>query len=167
MSQPPRGPALPALLAAGALLLAACGEEAVPAELRVAGGDPARGRIAIAAHGCGACHVIPGIEGAVAWVGPPLMEWARRGYVAGRLPNAPQNLVAFLQNPQAVSPGSAMPALPLQQDEALDIAAYLYTLGQAPDVPPGQPLAQGEAGTRPEPRIRPRLDRPEGRPLGQ
>ncbi|WP_439599239.1 c-type cytochrome [Falsiroseomonas sp.] len=160
MFQPRCRRALPPLLALGALLLAGCGDEAVPAELQVAGGDAARGRLAIAAHGCGACHVIPGIEGAVAWVGPPLMEWARRSYVGGRLPNAPENLVAFLQNPQAVSPGSAMPALPLQQSEAVDIAAYLYTLGQAPAVPPGQPLAPGEAGTLPEPRLRPRLDRP-------
>ncbi|MDP3418248.1 cytochrome c family protein [Falsiroseomonas sp.] len=164
MSRTPCRLALPLL---ASLALGACGEEAVPAELRVAGGDAARGRIAIAEHGCGACHVIPGIEGAVAWVGPPLMEWARRSYVGGRLPNAPQNLVAFLLDPQSVSPGSAMPALPLQQGEALDIAAYLYTLGQAPHVPAGQPLAPGEAGTQPEPRIRPRLDRPEGRPLGQ
>jgi len=162
MSRIPCRLALPLLLALGA-----CGEEAVPAELRVAGGDAARGRIAIAEHGCGACHVIPGIEGAVAWVGPPLMEWARRSYVGGRLPNAPQNLVAFLLNPQAVSPGSAMPVLSLQEGEALDIAAFLYTLGEAPAVPPGQPLAPGEAGTQPEPRLRPRLDRPEGRPLGQ
>lgn len=142
------------------LVLGACGEAAPPAELQVAGGDAGRGRLAIAEHGCGACHVIPGIPGAVSWVGPPLMEWARRSYVGGRLPNAPQNLVAFLLDPQAISPGSAMPDLALREAEALDIAAYLYTLGQAPAVPPGQPLAPGEAGTQPEPRLRPRFDRP-------
>jgi cytochrome c2 len=138
------------------LLLAGCGEAAPPAELRVAGGEPARGRAVIADHGCGSCHVIPGIPGAVAWVGPPLMQWARRGYVAGKRPNTPENLVAFLINPQSISPGSAMPALGLTQAEARDAAAYLYTIGDAPAVPAGMPLAEGEAGTRPEPRIRPR-----------
>jgi hypothetical protein len=67
---------------------------------------------------------------------------ARRGYVAGKRPNTPENLVAFLINPQAVSPGSAMPALGLTQAEARDAAAYLYTIGEAPAVPAGMPLAR-------------------------
>lgn len=140
------------------LLLAGCGEAAPPAELRIVGGDAARGRIVITEHGCGACHVIPGITGAVAWVGPPLMQWARRGYVGGSQSNTPENLVAFLRNPQALSPGSAMPALGLSEAEARDAATYLYTIGQAPAVPAGMPLAAGEAGTQPEPRMRPRAE---------
>ncbi len=140
-----------------ALLGTACREEAPP-HLRLAGGEAERGRAVIRAHGCGACHVIPGIEGAVAWVGPPLMEWARRGYVAGRLPNAPENLVAWLRNPEAISAGSAMPNLGLTEAEARDAAAYLYTLGasRAQPVPAGRILGPGDGGPRPEPRIRPR-----------
>jgi hypothetical protein len=116
------------------------------------------------AHGCGACHVIPGVEGAVAWVGPPLMEWARRGYLAGHLPNTPENLVAWLRDPQAIAPGTAMPDLGLSEREARDAAAHLFTLGaaRAQPVPAGMILGPGEAGTRPEPRIRPRQDRPSG-----
>ena len=64
------------------VLLAACDGEP-PAHLRVAGGDPARGRAVALEYGCGACHVIPGVRGAVSWAGPPLTEWARRGYLAG------------------------------------------------------------------------------------
>src|SRR5690606_20715721 len=94
------------------LLLAACDADQ-PAPLRVAGGDPERGHAVVVAAGCGSCHVIPGVRGAVSWVGPPLAEWARRGYVGGRLPNAPENLVAWLMDPGAISPGSAMPSLGL------------------------------------------------------
>lgn len=92
----------------------------------------------------------------MSWVGPPLMEWARRGYVAGRLPNAPENLVAWLRDPQAISPGSAMPNLGLTAAEARDAAAYLYTLGagRVQPVPVGQPLGPGEGGPQPEPRLR-------------
>ncbi|MCU0945292.1 MAG: c-type cytochrome [Rubritepida sp.] len=137
------------------LLLAACEEPAPPPHLRIAEADPARGRAVIGAHGCGSCHVIPGVVGAVSWVGPPLTEWARRGYVAGRLPNAPENLVAWLRDPQAISPGSAMPDLGLTAAEARDAAAYLYTLGatRVQPVPAGLPRGPAEAGIRPEPRL--------------
>jgi cytochrome c2 len=142
---------------AALLLLVAC-EAEEPAPLRVVGGDPARGQAVMLAAGCGACHVIPGVRGAVSWVGPPLTEWARRGYVGGRLPNAPENLVAWLLDPEAISPGSAMPSLGLTEAEARDAAAYLFTLGAArlPPVPVGMPLVPHEAGPREEPRLRPR-----------
>ncbi|WP_343897618.1 c-type cytochrome, partial [Craurococcus roseus] len=138
---------------------------------RVAGGAPERGREALRTHACGSCHVIPGLRGAVAWVGPPLTEWARRGYVAGRLPNTPENLVPWLVNPQAVSPGSAMPNLGVTEAEARDMAAYLYTLGaaRAQAVPAGMPLAPGQAGPRDDARMRPREAAPvygQGRPGG-
>lgn len=143
---------------AGVLGLPAARGAEPPAHLRVPGGDAARGRAVILAHGCGACHVIPGVRGAASWVGPPLSEWARRGYVAGRLPNTPENLVPWLVDPQAISPGSAMPNLGLTAAGARDAAAYLYTLGasRAPDQPAGMPLGPAEAGPRPDPRLRPR-----------
>lgn len=142
-----------ALLAATAACRA---EEAAP--LQVSGGDARRGQAVILASGCGACHVIPGVRGAVSWVGPPLTEWARRGYVGGRLPNAPENLVAWLLDPGAISPGSAMPATGLSMAEARDAAAYLFTLGASrlPPVPAGMPLLPEETGPRAEPRLRPR-----------
>jgi len=144
-------------LGAALLLVTAC-EAEEPAALRVAGGDPGRGAAVMLAAGCGACHVIPGIRGAVAWVGPPLIEWSRRGYVGGRLPNTPENMIAWLRDPQAISPGSAMPALGLSQAEARDAAAYLFTLGagRLPPVPAGMPLGPNESGPRESPRIRPR-----------
>jgi cytochrome c len=144
---------LPALL-----LLAACEDAAPPPHLHVAGGDPARGRAAMTELGCGACHRIPGVRNARAMVGPPLDDYAQRGYVAGKLPNRPANLVAWLRDPPAISPGTAMPYLGLTEAQARDMAAYLYTLGArgAAVYPPGrQPsraVGDGGPAERPPPR---------------
>ena len=130
---------LPIGLATVATTLAACGlggsagtippAAAVQFSSReVPGGDAARGRRAISAYGCGACHVVPGVAGARGLVGPPLTSFAYRTFVAGSLPNTPPNLVRFLQTPQAIRPGSAMPNLDVAEADARDIAAYLYSL---------------------------------------
>jgi cytochrome c1 len=80
------------------------------------------------AFGCGACHIIPGVVGASGTIGPPLDGFGRRVYIAGKLPNRPENLLRWIQDPQGVEPGTAMPSLPVSDDEARHIAAYLYTL---------------------------------------
>jgi mono/diheme cytochrome c family protein len=90
------------------------------------GGDVDRGAAVTAAAGCGTCHVIPGISGAVGRVGPNLASLGTRAYVAGVLPNTPANLVRWLQDPRAIDPKTAMPALGLGDRDARDIAAYLY-----------------------------------------
>jgi cytochrome c2 len=61
-------------------------------------------------------------------VGPPLDGMASRAFIAGQLPNTPDVLVAFLQNPAALVPATAMPDVRLGLAQARDIAAYLYTL---------------------------------------
>jgi cytochrome c1 len=61
-------------------------------------------------------------------VGPPLDNIASRTMLAGVLPNTPQNLVHWLQAPQSVVPGNAMPDMELNDHDARDIAAYLETL---------------------------------------
>ena len=61
-------------------------------------------------------------------VGPPLDRYGRRVYIAGRLPNTPENLTAWLRAPQRYEPGGAMPDLGVTDRDARDIAAYLYTL---------------------------------------
>ena len=53
---------------------------------------------------------------------------ARRIFIAGLLRNTPDNMMTWLRNPQAVSPGNAMPDMALDEDQARDITAYLYTL---------------------------------------
>jgi cytochrome c1 len=61
-------------------------------------------------------------------VGPPLGNVARRAVIGGRLSNTPDNLTRWIQDPQGVDPGNAMPNLGVSAAEARDIAAYLYTL---------------------------------------
>jgi cytochrome c2 len=95
---------------------------------QVPGGDPRRGAAAIERSGCGACHVIPGISGADGTVGPPLTDFAHRGYIAGELPNNGDNLIRWVMDPQEVEPGTDMPDLGIGEAEARDIAAYLFTL---------------------------------------
>jgi cytochrome c len=121
-----------AALAAAALGLAALGgcREAhggQPAHL-VAGGNAGRGEQAIQKYGCGACHVIPGIDNAQGAVGPPLIGFGRRTYIAGEVANTPENLVHWIEVPQSIEPGTAMPNMGITEGEARDIAAYLYTL---------------------------------------
>ena len=78
--------------------------------------------------GCPTSHAIPGIAEARGRVGPPLDRFAQRVYVAGLVPNTPANLVAWIRNPPAIDPLTAMTASGLGEAEARDVAAYLYTL---------------------------------------
>jgi cytochrome c1 len=105
---------------------AACGGEAPSHTLALTGGDAVAGKAAIGKFGCGSCHVIPGVERARGLVGPPLTDFAWRAYIAGRAPNTPRNLEAWIRLPDSVEPGTAMPTLGVSQEEARDIAAYLY-----------------------------------------
>jgi cytochrome c len=91
-------------------------------------GDPALGQGKVAAYGCGACHEIPDIDGAVGQVGPSLKGFAGRNYVAGRLTNTPDNVRAWVSHPRRIDPQTAMPELGVTPTDARDIAAYLYTL---------------------------------------
>jgi cytochrome c2 len=92
------------------------------------GGNSQRGAVLVADLGCGACHSIPGIRGARGRVGPPLDNIGERTIVAGLLPNTPDNLMTWLKTPQSVVPGNAMPNMGLNDHDARDVAAYLYTL---------------------------------------
>jgi putative membrane protein len=94
----------------------------------ITGGDPDRGRRMIRRYGCGACHEVPGVSGARGLVGPPLTRIADRMYLAGQLPNNPENMMKWILAPQSIEPGSAMPNLNVTDRDARDIAAYLYTL---------------------------------------
>jgi cytochrome c1 len=60
--------------------------------------------------------------------GPPLDHFARRAFIAGILPNSPDNLAYWLRFPQKVVPGNAMPDSKLNGSEARDAAAFLESL---------------------------------------
>jgi cytochrome c len=117
------------LLAALCLASAGCstGQSSAPYTVST-GGDSVQGKAVIESKGCGACHVIPGIGEARGLVGPPLFFFSRRTMIAGELPNTPDNLVRWILDPKQVEPGTAMPDLGLTDQQARDVAAYLYTL---------------------------------------
>jgi cytochrome c len=128
----PHSPALfSAALLVVAVVVASCAStpsrESPP---QVPGGDPRRGAAAIGRFGCGSCHVIPGIRGADGTVGPPLTDFAHRGFIAGELSNNGDNLIRWIMDPQGVEPGTDMPDLDIGEADARDIAAYLFTLSQ-------------------------------------
>ena len=90
--------------------------------------DADRGRTAIRKYGCGSCHNIPGVGGAGGMVGPPLDHIAQRVFIAGVLPNEPDNMIRWIENPQAIDSKTAMPYMGVTARDARDIAAYLYSL---------------------------------------
>ncbi len=116
------------LLLAAAPVLAGCDSGRGIAETSPVGGNPRHGADLIVKSNCGLCHEIPGIAGAEGHVGPSLDHMAIRTIIAGFLPNTPENMRAWIRNPQAAVPGNAMPNMELKDDEAEDITAYLYTL---------------------------------------
>ena len=91
-------------------------------------GNPQRGAVDIERFGCGACHIIPGIRGAAGLVGPPLIHWSQRGYIAGEIPNNGPNLVRWIVDPRAIEPKTDMPDLGISESQARDIAAYLFSI---------------------------------------
>jgi mono/diheme cytochrome c family protein len=117
-------------LASIPLLFALCGCKPPPDRQQfMTQSDPAHGRAVIARVGCGSCHEIPGIGWPKGQVGPSLEGFADQSLIAGRVPNRPDILSAFVRNAPAVVPGSGMPPMPLTPQESRDVAAYLYTLG--------------------------------------
>jgi putative membrane protein len=96
--------------------------------INLTSGDIARGKDRIYAHGCASCHTIPGVRGADGLVGPPLVHIANRPYLGGVVRNTPNNMMRWIANAPAVDPQTAMPNLKLDEKDARDIAAYLYTL---------------------------------------
>jgi cytochrome c len=99
-----------------------------PAYIVATGGTANKGKQLIRQYGCGSCHTIPGVREARGLVGPPLMSFGRRTYIAGHVPNSPDNLVRWIVGPQSIDAGTAMPTLGLTEQQARDVAAYLYTL---------------------------------------
>ncbi len=106
------------------VLLAACKKESAPAPI----GNVVNGKQLVQQYGCTSCHDIPNVTGAHGMVGPSLEHLAARPIVAGKLPNTPDNLINYLQNPQSADPANAMPNLGLTPEQSRDIAAFLYTL---------------------------------------
>lgn len=77
---------------------------------------------------CANCHAIRG-TGAREFIGPDLTHFASRTTLgAGVLENTPQNLAAWLHDPNQFKPACNMPNLQLQPDQIKALTAYLETL---------------------------------------
>ena len=112
-----------------ACLGAACQAPVPDRELRIlTGGNPDNGPDRLRRHGCVACHTVSAMHDARGHVGPALDGVSRRAFIAGRLENTPRNLVRWVRDARGTVPGTAMPSLGVSDQDARDIAAYLYTL---------------------------------------
>jgi mono/diheme cytochrome c family protein len=116
------------LIAAGLAASGCKGSRPEASAVHIDGADPNRGETIIETFGCGACHAIPGVRGAKGVVGPPLIAWAERAYIGGEVPNTPTNLVRWVMDPPSIEPKTAMPNLGIDESQARDVAAYLYTI---------------------------------------
>jgi len=115
------------LLGLSGLALSACVDKAdLPRPIVQA--DAAEGLAIIRQVGCAACHTIPGVAWPQGRSGGNLSGFGARPMIAGRLPNQPDVLIGWLIDAPSMDPGTAMPPMPLTQDQARDVAAYLYTL---------------------------------------
>lgn len=121
----------------------------------IEGADPARGRALMEAKGCPSCHVFSGVP-ALAGAAPVKPEDTNINAGLALAPDLrfardrlrPDALIAWVTNPKAVKPDTAMPEFQLAPAEAKDIAAYILTT----------PLAAPEA--RPATARLPVLERP-------
>lgn len=85
------------------------------------------GDVLLRQYGCHACHHIDGVTGPRSTTGPALSSWPRRSYIAGTLPNTPENLVRWIRDPKAVSPQTLMPDLGVAESHAMEMAAFLFS----------------------------------------
>jgi cytochrome c oxidase assembly factor CtaG/cytochrome c2 len=107
--------------------LGGCDRRGAQSPWAMSGAHADRGPALMKQYGCDACHTIAGVANARGEVGPPLAQFGRRAYIAGVLINNPDNLVKWLRAPQSIVPGNAMPNTGLTEQDARDIAAYLYS----------------------------------------
>ena len=86
------------------------------------------GRRVFEATACVNCHAIGG-TGATGRFGPDLTHLMSRSTIAsGAALNTPENLRLWIQNPDAIKPGSLMPAMKLSDADLDALVRYLETL---------------------------------------
>jgi cytochrome c oxidase subunit 2 len=88
----------------------------------------AQGLQTLLGSACAYCHTISGTN-ATGTVGPDLTHLGSRQQIgAGTLPNSPDDLGAWVLNPQHYKPGNHMPATDLDPEEIAAVVAYLESL---------------------------------------
>ncbi len=84
---------------------------------RITDGNEAAGRHIFESTACLNCHAIDGTNGTGRF-GPDLTHlMSRRTIAAGAAENTPENLRLWIQNPDAIKPGSLMPAMKLSDPD--------------------------------------------------
>jgi cytochrome c oxidase subunit 2 len=77
---------------------------------------------------CAACHSVRGTS-AASTVGPDLTHFMSRDTFAGAIfENTEENLIAWLEDPPEMKPGSLMPDYNLTEEQIRNLVAYLQTL---------------------------------------
>lgn len=88
----------------------------------------AAGRHAFESAACINCHTVSGTS-ANGRFGPDLTHlMARATIAAGAAQNTPENLRLWIQNPDAIKPGSLMPAMKLNDADLGAVVSYMETL---------------------------------------
>jgi cytochrome c oxidase subunit 2 len=99
-------------------------------------------------RGCVQCHAIAGTV-AQGIIGPNLTNFGQRTTLAaGIVANSPENLAAWLRDPQAVKPDNHMPNLQLSEEDISALVAYLHGLGREESVADESAVMGGTDGSR-------------------
>ena len=105
-------------------------ERWIEAQRRPARADDSvsRGRQVFEATSCVNCHTVAGAR-ADGVFGPDLTHFGSRETLAsGAAPNTPETLRLWIRNPDAIKPGSRMPAMNLSDEDVEAVAEYLASL---------------------------------------
>src|SRR3990170_2870982 len=98
-----------------------------PAKAVELSGAAAAGKEVFLSKGCIACHRAPNVPEAQGTLGPNLAGIGNpttHPKIAAVVDNTPENMKRWLQEPQKVKPGSAMPSLGLTDAEAANLTAF-------------------------------------------
>jgi cytochrome c oxidase subunit 2 len=86
-----------------------------------------QGKALYAQSACVGCHTITGISGGT--IGPNLTHFgSRKSLAANMMPNTPENLTRWIENPDHMKPGARMPNLGLTGEQSKALATYLLSL---------------------------------------
>jgi cytochrome c oxidase subunit 2 len=92
------------------------------------GGATSEGQHIFETTACINCHAVAGTA-ANGRFGPDLTHLMSRDTIAaGAAPNTRENLRLWIQNPDAIKPGSLMPAMQLNEHDLDALTSYLETL---------------------------------------
>jgi cytochrome c oxidase subunit II len=103
-------------------------EQKSPAGASTAASTTSNAQRVFESTACVNCHTVSGTA-ANGRFGPDLTHlMSRETIAAGATPNTPENLRLWIRNPNAIKPGSKMPAMGLSDQDVNAVTAFLETL---------------------------------------